>query len=95
VSTAANGEQTLELCERAAAAGAPFDAVILDVTVPGAMGGQETLQCLRERFPSISAVMSSGYGEEPWMAGERRPDAVLPKPYQVHELLACVRAVTR
>jgi DNA-binding response OmpR family regulator len=29
------------------------------------------------------------------MAGERRPDAVLPKPYQVHELLACVRAVMR
>jgi len=88
---AANGTEALEECARARAEGALFGVVILDLTVPGAMGGRETLERLRERFPALSVIISSGYGQEADLA-DCQPVAVLPKPYQMHELLACVGA---
>ncbi len=93
VTTAAHGQQVLELCASAERAGTPFDVAILDVTVPGAMGGRETLRCLRQHHPGVTTILSSGYSQETWTSADCHPAAVLPKPYQMHELLACVRAV--
>jgi PAS domain S-box-containing protein len=92
VATAADGQQVLEMCVSAEYAGTPFDIAILDVTVPGGMGGRETLEHLRRRFPKLTAILSSGYSQETWASADCHPAAVLPKPYQMHELLACVRA---
>lgn len=92
VVTAADGSEALEIWTSALRAGSPFDVVILDVTVPGAMGGREALARLRRSGQDLAVVLSTGYGAED--AGEIGclPDAVLPKPYQSHELLACVHA---
>ena len=46
----------------------PFDAVILDLTVPGGMGGKETIKKLLEIDPNVKALVSSGYSNDPVMA---------------------------
>ncbi len=56
VEAAANGEQALEKCAAAERAGRPFDVAILDLTVPGGMGGRERHRRLRERRPATPAV---------------------------------------
>jgi two-component system, cell cycle sensor histidine kinase and response regulator CckA len=93
VTTAEDGAEVLELCEQAVHGSKPFDAVILDVTVPGGMGGREALPRLNQRHASLPVVMSSGYGPDAWSGGDGRPAAILPKPYRMHELLACIGAV--
>jgi two-component system cell cycle sensor histidine kinase/response regulator CckA len=93
VTAVRDGRDVLDMCRQALAAGKPFDAAILDVTVPGGMGGLETLRLLRVLQPGLPVVLSTGYGEGPATAGGEQPTAVLPKPYQMHELLACARAV--
>ncbi|MDQ6626282.1 MAG: CHASE3 domain-containing protein, partial [Verrucomicrobiota bacterium] len=42
-------------------AGERFDAVILDLTLPGGMGGKEALKHLIEIDPTVNAIVSSGY----------------------------------
>ena len=93
VTTAADGAEVLTACEQAARDGRPFHAAVLDVTVPGAMGGLETLDRLQVEYSALPVILSSGYGHAAAVSGTP-PAAVLPKPYQMHELLACVRAVT-
>ncbi len=88
-----DGADAIDACERALAGGRPFDAAILDVTVQGGMGGWEALKRLRDLQPGLAVVLSSGYAELGRSSFECQPTAVLPKPYQMHELLACARAV--
>ncbi|MCE5272799.1 PAS domain S-box protein, partial [bacterium] len=61
---AADGAQALEAFKAAREAGQPFDAVILDLTVPGGMGGRETLARLLEIDPGLKAIVSSGYSND-------------------------------
>lgn len=93
VATARDGQDAIDQCLAAAAAGQPFDVAILDVTIQGGMGGREALRALRQALPDLAIVLSSGYGEIGSGQADCRPTAVLPKPYQMHELLACARAV--
>jgi PAS domain S-box-containing protein len=95
VVTAVDGTEAMGLCRVAVEAGAPFDVALLDVTVPGGMGGHETLRQLREAYPDVVVVLSSGYGEAVAASGEYRPAAILPKPYRMHELLACLHAAVQ
>ena len=81
---AANGEEALA---RYADSG-PFDAVIVDLTVPGGMGGYETVQKLRVINPDVRAIVSSGYSNDPMMTNyqEHGFSGVIAKPYQMAEL---------
>ena len=83
VSFADNGEAALGRYREAAAAGRPFDVVILDLTVRGGMGGAETIRRLREIDPGVKAVVSSGYAADGVIADHRRHgfSAALSKPY--------------
>ena len=65
-----------------------FDAVIMDLTVPGGWGGKETIARLREIDPAVKAIVSSGYSNDPIMARYRDYGfiAVLEKPYRITEL---------
>ena len=64
VELAAHGEEAVEKYRQAAAAGRPFDIVILDLTIRGGMGGAETVKKLLELDPGVKAVVSSGYSDD-------------------------------
>ncbi len=84
----ASGEEAVEAYLRAGAEGRPFRLVILDLTVPGGIGGAETLSRLREVDPRVLAIASSGYSADGGSENRTDPDfaAYLPKPYTLAEL---------
>ena len=88
VVTASNGEAAVEIHRRAITAKAPFDAVILDITVPGGLGAKETLPMLTASDPGIRAIISSGYSTNPMITGYRSFGfgAAIVKPYGFREL---------
>ncbi len=68
VETAADGDAALQLYQQMAAQQKPFALVIMDLTVPGGMGGQEAIRRLLEINPKAKAIVSSGYSDNPIMA---------------------------
>ena len=85
---AKSGEEAIEMYQRAREAGEPFDALIVDLTVPGGMGGKEALRRLREIDPDVKCIVSSGYSNDPIMADYQAHGfvAVIAKPYQISQL---------
>jgi CheY-like chemotaxis protein len=88
VVTAKDGREAISLFEASQASGSSFDVVLLDLTVPGGMGGKEAAVKLREIDPSVHLIVSSGYSDDPVMSEFRAYgfDAVLGKPWTVAEL---------
>ncbi|HAM50711.1 MAG TPA: hypothetical protein DCP92_08485 [Nitrospiraceae bacterium] len=95
VEFAKDGQEAIELYRKAEKSTRPFDVVIMDLTVPGGMGGKEAIKTLREINPSVKAVVSSGYANDPIMANFRDYgfDAVIPKPYSGGDLSRIVHKV--
>lgn len=85
---ALSGEEAVDLYREAMEKGQPFDAVILDLTVPGGMGGAKTLEELKSITSDIKAIVSSGHSLEPVMSEYMASgfSAVLAKPYKPFEL---------
>ncbi len=85
---AETGEAALEAYRAARNAGSPFDAVILDLTIRGGMGGMDALRELREIDPGVKAVVSSGYSDDAAFSNYREQGflAFLKKPYKIEEL---------
>ena len=83
-----DGAAAVACYQRAFEAGEPFDAVILDLTVPGGMGGREALQWLLAIDPHIKAIVCSGYSNDPVMSAfqEYGFSYRLAKPYTMSEL---------
>ena len=65
---ARDGEEALALYRDASAAGAPFDAVIMDLTVPGGMGGKDAVRKLLATDPWARVIVASGYSNDPVLA---------------------------
>ena len=88
VVTAANGNEAVALYDRALKRGKRFDAVILDLTVKGGMGGKETLEAIRSMDPEAKAIISSGYTDDPIVSGYEGHgfQGAMTKPYRVDEL---------
>ncbi|MBA7534820.1 Sensor kinase CckA [subsurface metagenome] len=88
VTLAKEGAGAVKLYKDARDAGKPFDIVILDLTVPGGMGGEEALKKLIEIDPEVKALVSSGYSDAPVMANYREFGfcGVIAKPYEIKEL---------
>lgn len=84
----ADGEEAIRSYVQAMDAGEPFDAVIIDLNIPGGLGGSETMRRLAEIDPGVRAIVSSGYGNNPAMENYREHGflAVLHKPYSISEL---------
>ncbi len=72
--------------------GAPFDLVILDVTIPGGPGGEETIKELLRVDPGITAIVSSGYSNSHVMSDYKEYgfSAVISKPYKFDELISTI-----
>ncbi len=85
---AGDGEETIELYSDARREGRAFDMVIMDLTIPGAMGGGEAVKKLLEIDPQARVVVASGYSNDPIMAdfADYGFRAVLRKPFDVEEL---------
>jgi CheY-like chemotaxis protein/two-component sensor histidine kinase len=94
VECAGDGAETVALYQKARAAGTPFDLVIMDLTVPGGMGGLEAVKLLREIDPQVRAIVSSGYSSDPILANFRANGfcGVLAKPYQLDDFTKVLRA---
>jgi len=88
VETTTHGQEAVELYKKAQADGAPFDGVILDLTVPGGMGGKETMTKLIRVDPRVKALVSSGYANDPVMAEYKQHGfgGVVSKPYDIAQL---------
>jgi PAS domain S-box-containing protein len=86
--SAADGEEALKLYKEALGEENGFDAVLMDLTIPGGMGGKETMTRLLEIDPQARGVVSSGYANDPIMAhfADYGFSAVVPKPYQLEDL---------
>lgn len=93
--TAGNGEEAIRLFEGAKTRGEPFDAVLLDLTVRGGMGGKETIEALLKIDPDIKAIVSSGYVEDPLMQDYRKFgfSAAASKPYDIKNLQRILEGV--
>ncbi len=83
-----DGTDAVAAYQRAQAAGQPFAVVILDYTIPGGMGGLETLTRLRAIDPQVTALISSGYANNPVLADWAYYgfDGVVVKPYTMAQL---------
>ena len=97
VGIATTGEEAIEKYVAARREGLPFDAVIVDLTVPGGLGGEETLQRLVAIDSGVRAIVSSGYSTDPVMANcdEYGFCGVVSKPYDMEELSAVLHNVLR
>jgi signal transduction histidine kinase/ActR/RegA family two-component response regulator len=93
--TVADGTECIRAYQEALAAGRPFDLVIMDLTVPGGMGGIKTVAELRKFDPHVRAIVSSGYSKDPVLANFRNFGfcAVVAKPYDVAHLAAVIERV--
>ncbi|NJD57332.1 MAG: PAS domain S-box protein [Nitrospirae bacterium] len=95
VELAADGRETLDKYKEALSNGRRFDAVIMDLTIPGGIGGREAMELLRGIDPSVRGIVSSGYSSDAVMANYRQYGfaAVLAKPYRKDELAAVLQEV--
>ena len=93
--TVPDGETCLAVYRDALAAGRRYQIVIIDLTVPGGMGGAECMAELVRIDPDVRAIVSSGYSNDPVMANYRQHGfrAVVPKPYAVGVLAEAIRRV--
>ncbi len=93
--TATDGQAAVAAYRQARSAGRPFDAVIMDLTIPGGMGGKEAIQRLVEIDPDVVAIVASGYSNDPVMADFRRHGfaAQLSKPFRVEDLVRVLRRI--
>ena len=85
---AKNGEEAVKLYKRSIKEKKKFDAVILDLTVVGGMGGEETIKKLLEIDPEVKGIVSSGYSDDPILAKPEKYGFLgkIAKPYRKSEL---------
>ena len=92
---ALNGEEAVKLYQKASENDKPYDLVIMDLTIPGGMGGKETIKILTEYDPDVKAVVSSGYSNDPIMANFKAYGfcGVITKPYSVDEMAQTIHKI--
>jgi len=96
VTVVADGQEAIEAYRQAKAHDETFDIVLLDMTVPGGMGGIETMKHLRDMHPEVTAIATTGYSTEPVRAEfkEHGFAAMLSKPFGVADVQAALARAT-
>jgi CheY-like chemotaxis protein len=88
VTVARDGAEAVAIYRQAIASGEPLDSVLMDLTVPGGMGGQEAIRKLLEIDPDVKAIVCSGYSNDLVMSSYRSYGfrGVIRKPYSLKQL---------
>lgn len=95
VDYAENGCEAIDKFHEAQTSSAPFDALILDMTVPGGKGAKEVIEALLPSYPSLKAVLSSGYVDNPMMKAYRSHGfrGTITKPFNIAEISWVMKTV--
>jgi CheY-like chemotaxis protein len=95
ITETAEGSDTVRVYQESLMSGRRFDLVILDLSIPNGIGGVRTMEKLRHLDPEVTAIVSSGYSDDPVMAKPAAYGfaAVLPKPYEPADMLRLVKSV--
>jgi PAS domain S-box-containing protein len=95
VEFAGDGREAVELYKEAEESGKSFDVVLMDLTIPGGMGGKEAIKRLLEIDPEVKAIVSSGYSNDPIMSNYRQHGFrdVVSKPYSMEDLAETIHRV--
>ncbi|NTV50352.1 MAG: PAS domain S-box protein [Geobacteraceae bacterium] len=97
VTTCENGAEAITLYKTASESGAAFSAVIMDLTIPGGMGGKETAEQILAFDPMACLLVSSGYSNDPIMSDYSTYgfSAAVAKPYKIIELGQLLSAIVK
>ncbi len=97
VTTAADGAEALREYRAARDGGDPYALVILDLTIPGGMGGRQTMEELLKLDPAVRAIVSSGYSNDLVLANYQAHGfrGMISKPYDVADFTDTVERVLR
>jgi PAS domain S-box-containing protein len=95
--TVKDGMEAVRACKKQMASGEPFDAVILDLTIKGGMGGERTIGELLKIDPHMKAIVCSGYFDDPVMSDFETYGFVgsIAKPYEKNNLKEALEKVLR
>ena len=88
VKTAPEGKQAIEMYKQSLEKGEPFDVVIMDLTIPGGVGGKEAIKDILKIDPKARGIVSSGYANDPVMANYTAYGFkdIVAKPYSMSHL---------
>jgi len=97
VELADNSTDALEKFRQARKAGRPVELVIMDLVMPGDLGGLKVLGKLKEIDPQIKAIVASGYSNDPVLSDPQRYGFALAvtKPFESSSLIQAIKDVTR
>jgi len=92
---AKDGQEAISFYNEARNSAEPFDVVVMDLTIPGGMGGREAIRILTKSCPEIKAIVSSGYSNDPIMAEYEQYGfrGVVAKPYTINQLSEVLKEV--
>ena len=88
VTTCADGEEAIELYRQSVDSGLPFKTIIMDLTIPGGLGGKQAAERILALFPTACLIVSSGYSNDPVMSNYREHgfSGAIAKPYNISEV---------
>lgn len=95
VELAKNGEEVIEVFQKAREQNMDFDIMILDLTVKGGMGGKETIREIKRIDPSALAIVTSGYSNDPVLNNYKEFgfSGAIKKPFTISSLKAEIERV--
>ncbi len=95
VETVKDGDEAIEAYKKQKDSVEPFDAVILDLTIKGGMGGEQTIRELIKIDPGVKAIVCSGYFNDPVLANyeEHGFRGAMAKPYQMADLESVLKKI--
>lgn len=92
---AADGKEAIAIYKRDMSTDTQVDIIIMDLTIPGGMGGEEAVKEVLAIDPDAKTLVSSGYSNDPIMANYKDYgfSGAIGKPYQMQELNKVIREV--